>query len=91
MLNFNNDMWVMKKHICIAMLLFCLGLSITSCACSPEAIAKKDAKEMNKAMDKRDSDAMDKAERHFEKHLSKYNNDQDKYFRYFNAYKEHLD
>ena len=46
---------------------------------------------MNKAMDKRDSDAMDKAERHFEKHLSKYNNDQDKYFRYFNAYKEHLD
>ena len=90
-MNFNKDIGVMKKRIFIVILLLCLGLSITSCACSPEAIAKKDAKEMNKAMDKRGSNAMDKAERHFEKHLSKYNKDQDKYFRYYNAYMEHLD
>gem|GEM_PF-4909702 len=45
---------------------------------------------MNRAIDKCDADAMDKAERRSEKHLDKYRNDMDKYFRYVDTYKKYL-
>ena len=57
---------------------------------SPESLAKKDAKEMAKAMDKQKARAMEKAMRKQEKHLSRYRNNRDKYFRYSDAYHEEL-
>lgn len=79
-----------KRCIYIVALLLCFGGSMTSCSCSPESIAKRDAMEMNRAIDKCDADAMDKAERRSEKHLDKYRNDMDKYFRYVDTYKKYL-
>lgn len=80
----------MKKFIYSAILLLVLGIVNNSCSSSPEAQAKKDAKSMNKALEKNDADAMRKAERTMEKHLNKYSNNMDKYFRYADTYKDNL-
>lgn len=79
----------MKKILYAVMLL--LGLSMmVSCSVSPEEQAKKDAKAMNRALENNDADAMTKAERAMEKHLNKYSDDRDKYFRYVDTYKDNL-
>ena len=79
----------MKRLVYAAMLL--LGLSMmVSCSVSPEEQAKKDAKAMNRALENNDADAMTKAERAMEKHLNKYSDDRDKYFRYVDTYKDNL-
>lgn len=78
----------MKKLLYAVMLL--LGLSmITSCSCTPESLARKDARELNRAIDRGNVNAMDRAERHSDKHLNRYRNNSTKYFRYVDEYKEH--
>lgn len=80
----------MKKLIYAAMLLLGLSMTIVSCSVSPEEQAKKDAKAMNRALEKNDTDAMMKAERNRGKHLNQYSDDRDKYFRYADTYKDNL-
>ena len=80
----------MKKTLYAVMLLFGLGMISVSCSTSPEVQAKKDAKVMNRALEKNDANAMRKAERTMKKHLNKYSNNRDKYFRYADTYKDNL-
>lgn len=53
----------MKRFVFAVLLLLSLGPMFTSCSSSPEALAKEDAKAMNRAVDKNDAKAMEKAER----------------------------
>jgi len=80
----------MKKTLYAVMLLFGLGMISVSCSTSPEVQAKKDAKVMNRALEKNDANAMRKAERTMKKHLNKYSNNREKYFRYADTYKDNL-
>lgn len=80
----------MKKTLYAVMLLFGLGMISVSCSTSPELQAKKDAKVMNRALEKNDANAMRKAERTMKKHLNKYSNNREKYFRYADTYKDNL-
>ena len=80
----------MKKTLYAVMLLFGLGMISVSCSTSPEVQAKKDAKVMNRALEKNDANAMRKAERTMKKHLNKYSNNREKYFRYVDTYKDNL-
>ena len=80
----------MKKTLYTVMLLFGLGMISVSCSTSPEVQAKKDAKVMNRALEKNDANAMRKAERTMKKHLNKYSNNREKYFRYADTYKDNL-
>lgn len=81
----------MKKTLYAVMLLFGLGMISVSCSTSPEVQAKKDAKVMNRALEKNDANAMRKAERTMKKHLNKYSNNREKYFRYADTYKDNLE
>ncbi len=45
---------------------------------------------MNRALEKNDANAMRKAERTMKKHLNKYSNNREKYFRYADTYKDNL-
>ena len=78
----------LKKGLAITLLIGAICM-FSSCS-SPESIAKKDAKEMAKAMNKQNARAMEKAMKQQEKHLSRYREDRDKYFRYSDAYKEEI-
>jgi hypothetical protein len=80
----------MKKTLYAVMLLFGLGMISVSCSTSPEVQAKKDAKVINRALEKNDANAMRKAERTMKKHLNKYSNNREKYFRYADTYKDNL-
>lgn len=80
----------MKRFVYAAMLLLGLSMISVSCSTSPEAQAKEDAKVMNRALEKNDADAMRKAERTMKKHLNKYSNNREKYFRYADTYKDNL-
>ena len=80
----------MKKTLYAVMLLFGLGMISVSCSTSQEVQAKKDAKVMNRALEKNDANAMRKAERTMKKHLNKYSNNREKYFRYADTYKDNL-
>lgn len=80
----------MKKIIYVAMLLLGLSMMTSSCFSSPESLAKKDAQAMNKAVERNDAKAMEEAGRASEKHLNKYSDDRDKYFRYVDTYKNEL-
>ena len=79
-----------KRVLKILVLVLLLILMARSCS-TPEKYAKRDAKEMNRAMDRENGNAMERAERHFEKHLYRYRNNSDKYFRYADTYKEYID
>ena len=81
----------MRKIMYAAMLLLGLSMTNVSCSTSPEAQAKKDAKAMNKALEKNDVDAMTKAQHSMEKHLHKYSDDSEKYFKYLDTYKDNLE
>lgn len=80
----------MKKTMFAVTLLLSLCLSFGSCSVSPETQAIKDAKAMNRALEKNDADAMMKADKTMERHLKKYSNDSDKFFRYADTYKDNL-
>ena len=71
-------------------LVLCFFIATPSCTGSPESLARKDAHEMNRAIKKGDARAMEKAEQQSQKHLSKYKNNQEKYFRYVDMYKSEL-
>lgn len=89
-----NNINAIKKILFTIILLFGLSMStmvITSCSCSPEALGRKDAKELNQAVRENSSKKMNRATKHSERHLDKYQNDRDKYFRYVDAYKNALE
>ena len=81
----------MKNRIIIAVLMIGFCFCETSCSSSPEALGKRDAKELNRAINNNSSKGIDNATKHRERHLKKYQNDRDKYFRYWDAYKEALE
>jgi hypothetical protein len=54
-------------------------------------LGQRDAKELNRAINNNSSKGIDKATKHRERHLKKYENDRDKYFRYWDAYKMALE
>lgn len=83
----------MKRLRYAVILLLGLGMvtTVTSCSSSPEALGQRDAKELNRAINNNSSKGIDKATKHRERHLKKYENDRDKYFRYWDAYKMALE
>lgn len=78
----------MKKIMYATTLLIGLSMMVVSCSVSPEKQAIKDAKAMNKALEKNDVDAMTKAEKTMEKHLQKY--DYKDKSTYWDTYKDNL-
>ncbi len=79
----------MKRAFLTLLSLSCLFI-IVSCSSSPEALAKQDAIEMNRAMEKGDADAMERANERSERHLNKFRNNSDEYFKYVDTYKKNL-
>lgn len=65
----------------LAVLLCC---SVTGCS-SPESVARKDAREMNRATNQAQ---IDRAIRHSEEHMRRYGKDLDKYRRYIDTYRQ---
>lgn len=65
----------------LAVLLCC---SVTGCS-SPESVARKDAREMNRATNQAQ---IDRAIRHSEEHMRRYGKDLDKYRRYMDTYRQ---
>lgn len=65
----------------LAVLLCC---SVTGCS-SPESVARKDAREMNRATNQAQ---IDRAIRHSEEHMRRYGKDLDKYQRYMDTYRQ---
>lgn len=83
-----------KRLRSAVILLLCVSMVIittTSCSGSPETLGRKDAEEMNRAIQHNSANEMNKASKHSENHLKKYQNDRDKYFRYIDAYKNALE
>lgn len=79
----------MKKIILILITSLFL-ISTTSCSSSPESLAKQDAIEMNRAIEKGDADAMERANERSERHLNKFRDNSDDYFKYWDTYKRNL-
>ena len=83
-----------KRLLSAVILILCVSIvstTTTSCSSSPETLGRKDAEEMNRAIKHNSANEMDKASKHSENHLKKYQNDRDKYFRYIDAYKSALE
>lgn len=79
----------MKKAYLTLLSLTCLFIAV-SCSSSPEALAKQDAIEMNRAIEKGNADAMERANERSERHLDKFRNNSDDYFKYVDTYKKNL-
>ena len=58
---------------------------------SPSQLGQQDAIEMNNALRSNDIRKIEKAERHRNEHLQKYNNNSDAAFEYMDAYRDALD
>ena len=77
------------KGLSKVLLVLCILITIPSCTGSPEALAKKDAMEANRAIKKGNARALDKSQAHSQIHLNKFKNNKDKYFRYVDTYKKY--
>ena len=68
----NQKNYKMKRFVYAIMLLLGLSIVSVSCSTSPEAQAKKDAKAVAKALDKKDAKAKEKAWANFAIHKQSY-------------------
>ncbi len=72
------------RKVTAAVLVALLCCSMTGCS-SPESVARKDAREMNRATNQAQ---IDRAIRHSEEHMRRYGKDLDKYRRYMDTYRQ---
>ena len=72
------------RKVTAAVLVALLCCSMTGCS-SPESVARKDAREMNRATNQAQ---IDRAIRHSEEHMRRYGKNLDKYRRYMDTYRQ---